>query len=453
MKTALATLLACVATVSLSSIARAQDATPAPTDVAPAEPEPTATEPVEAPPATETPPAIESPPASTPPPVIAPPPASTPPAPPAIAVTAEPGRGLTISMGDTFSSSIRARLQVRATLRIDDDQVDTGIEIRTARLWWTGHVLHPDVRYGLQLALGANDFEPGNPSPIFDAFLELRQLRELNVRVGQFFVPFDRARTIREFALQTVDRTDVVRELTLDRDVGVVLSSTDFLGLGGALSYFLGVFGGDGRNRLGPTPDAGLLYTARVSVRPFGGFDDDSEGDLARSPNPRLAIGAGFGFNHRSDRPRSTTGVPYTFARFDYLHLAGDLVFKWAGISLLAEIVWRQSTSGDFVEHTDDEGQVLREWSRSGWGYLAQVGVMLHPMFEIWSRWEQLVAEEGTDPTLVTQANERGHGLSAGANLYLHGHLLKVQADWSHSFGDDFLVGAHLVRLQLDASF
>ncbi|WP_157069019.1 porin [Sandaracinus amylolyticus] len=450
MRTQFALLLASLAAASLSSIAHAQDALPADADTETttfdSETRPDA-------PADEPPPAAPAPAASTPPPVApaAPPPVA--PATPSVAVTAEPGRGLTVSMGDAFSGSIRARLQVRATLRIDDDQVDTGIEIRTARLWWTGHVLHPDVRYGLQLALGANDFEPGNPSPIFDAFLELRQLRELNVRIGQFFVPFDRARTIREFALQTVDRTDVVRELTLDRDVGVVLQSTDFLGLGGALSYFLGVFGGDGRNRLGATPDAGLLYTARVSVRPFGGFDDDSEGDLARSPSPRLAIGAGFGFNHRSDRPRSTTGVPYQFARFDYAHLAGDLVFKWAGVSLLAEIVWRESTSGDFVEQTDADGQVTREYSRSGWGYLAQVGVMLHPMFEIWSRWEQLVAREGTDPALVAQANERGHGLSAGANLYLHGHLLKVQADWSHSFGDDFLVGAHVVRLQLDASF
>lgn len=375
-------------------------------------------------------------------------------APAPVTISGEPGRGLTVAAGDVFSTSIRARLQLRATVRADDQGADAGVEIKTARLWWTGHVLDPSVRFGLQLALGANDFEPGNPSPIFDAFLELRHLRDLNVRVGQFFVPFDRARTIREFALQTVDRTDVVRELTLDRDVGVVLQSTDFLGLEGALSYHLGVFGGDGRNRLGGTPDdVGLLYASRVSVRPFGAFDDDSEGDLAMSERPRLAIGAGFAFNHRTDRPRSTTGVPFERAAFDYVHLAGDLVLKWAGVSLLAEIVWRESVSGDVVRWTDDAGQAREEWSRSGWGWLAQLGVMLHPMVELWGRFEQLVARAGTDPALVAQARDRGRVASAGANVYLNGHLLKVQADWSHGFGDDFLVGAHLVRLQLDASF
>lgn len=371
----------------------------------------------------------------------------------AVTVTAEPGRGLTVAAGDAFSASIRARLQLRATVRVDEPDVDLGVEIKTARLWWTGHVLDPSVRYGLQLALGANDFEPGNPSPIFDALVELRHLRDLNVRAGQFFVPFDRARTIREFSLQTVDRTDVVRELTLDRDVGVVVQSTDFLGLGGALTYHLGVFGGDGRNRLGAAPDAGLLYVSRISVRPFGAFDDDSEGDLARSPSPRLAIGGGFAFNHQTDRPRSTTGTPFERARFDYLHLAGDLVFKWMGISVLAEIVWRESVSGDVVRWMDDEGQEHAEWSRSGWGYLAQLGVMVHPMVELWGRWEHLLARAGTDPALVAQAQDRGHGVAAGLNVYVSGHLLKVQADWAHSFGDDFLRGAHVARLQLDASF
>lgn len=370
-----------------------------------------------------------------------------------VTITAEPGRGLTVDAGDPFSMSLRARLQFRLTTRADDQGVDAGIEIKTARIWWTGHVLDPNVRFGIQLALGANDFEPNNASPIFDAFFELRHLRDLQLRVGQFFVPFDRARTIREFALQTVDRTDVVRELTLDRDVGAVVQSTDLFGLGGALSYHLGVFGGDGRNRLGAAPDAGFLYVGRVSVRPFGGFDDDQEGDLARSPNPRLAVGAAFAFNHQTDRPRSTTGTAYQRARFDYLHLAADLVFKWAGLSLMGEIVWREPTNGDVVSWTDDAGNMRQEWARAGWGYLVQLGVMVHPMVELWSRWEEMHAREGTDPAFITQVRDRGRGLSAGLNVYVSGHLLKVQADWSHSFGDDFLVGAHLVRLQLDASF
>src|SRR5690606_34978669 len=169
-------------------------------------------------------------------------------------------------------------------------------------------VLDPNLRYGLQLALGANDFEPGSASPIFDAYVESTHLRELNVRVGQFFVPFDRARTVRESALMTTDRSEVVRELTLDRDSGIIASSTDLFGLGGVLGYAVGFFGGDGRNRVAPAVP-GFLYTARIFVRPMGAFDDDQESDLARSPDPRLMIGGAFAYNTNTDRPRSTTGT------------------------------------------------------------------------------------------------------------------------------------------------
>jgi hypothetical protein len=371
---------------------------------------------------------------------------------PGLRVSAEPGRGFTIAYGDAFSAQLRIRAQIRATVRAAaGNDAETAFELRTARIWWTGHVIDPNLRYGMQLALGANDFEAGNASPIFDLFAESTHLRELNIRVGQFFVPFDRARTVRESALMTVDRTDVVRELTLDRDIGIVVSSTDLFGLGGVLSYYLGFWGGDGRNRLGFN-DAGFLYTARVSVRPMGGFDDDQESDLTRGENPRLAIGVGAAYNQATDRPRSTTGTRYVSARPDYYHFAADLVFKWAGFSFLGEFVWREADQNAF-DYVDDDGNMQTEWSRSGYGYLLQAGVLVYEGLEFWARWEQLFAGEGTDPALITQATTLGNGLSAGANYYINGHSLKVQADWSHSFGDQFDLGTHVVRLQLDASF
>ncbi len=206
-------------------------------------------------------------------------------------MSAEQGRGFTVAVGEVFAATLRARLQIRNTVQVEGDVVSDTFELRTARIWWTGSVLDPSLRYGLQLALGANDFEPGNASPIFDAYVESTHLRELNVRVGQFFVPFDRARTVRESALMTTDRSEVVRELTLDRDIGIVVSSADLFGLGGILGYAVGFFGGDGRNRVAPAVP-GFLYTARIYVRPMGAFNDDQESDLARSPDPRLISAA-----------------------------------------------------------------------------------------------------------------------------------------------------------------
>jgi len=70
----------------------------------------------------------------------------------------------------------------------------------------------------------------------------------------------------------------VVSELNLDRDVGVQLFSRSLLN--DKLGYTLGLFGGEGRNRLGR--EAGFLYSARVELWPFGQFDDVPEGDLQR---------------------------------------------------------------------------------------------------------------------------------------------------------------------------
>lgn len=154
-------------------------------------------------------------------------------------VTVAPGKGLTIKTSDgNYALTVRARTQIRETVTHDDINGYTNeTAIKAARLFTTGHVLSPDVRYSIQLAFGAGELEKGNPSPILDSFVEYTRLRDLNIRVGQFFVPFDRARTIREFALQMVDRPQVVRELTLDRDVGVMLSSSDLFGTRGVLSY------------------------------------------------------------------------------------------------------------------------------------------------------------------------------------------------------------------------
>lgn len=388
-------------------------------------------------------------------------PPSSPPSTPTLSF--ELGRGFTVRAGDVFSTNIQTRIQLRSTFAFQDDadpatHPTNETQVRTLRLWFRGNVIDPNLRYGIQLALGANDFESGNASPIFDAYFELTHLRDLNVRVGQFFVPFDRARTIREFALQSVDRQQVVRELTLDRDVGVVLQSQDLFGEGGRFGYHVGLFAGDGRNRFGAHP-LGFLYVARVFVRPFGTFDDDQEGDLTRQPTARLMIGGGVAYNQSTDRPGSTTGTPYTFGSFDYLHAAGDLVLKYAGWYVLGEVVYRQATGARSLTRVNPTTMMDETiYSRDGWGFLAQTSYNFGPVFdlaqlELWARYEQLEAIGMTDPRLIATVQTRGRGLGAGVNLYFNNHALKVQLDWAHWFGDRIGPGEHLVRLQLDASF
>jgi hypothetical protein len=369
------------------------------------------------------------------------------------AVSAAPGKGLSVATGDgRFAFNVSARAQLRETLSVGPNGLANEINVKTLRLFFRGNLFTPDLRYVVQLALGPGDFEPDNASPIFDAFVEYTRLRALRIRVGQYFVPFDRARTIREWALHFVDRQQVVRELTLDRDVGLMLSSDDLGRSRGIVGYALYIGGGEGRNRVNGHAVGGL-YVGRLILRPFGNFTDDQEGDLERLFKPRLAIGLAGGYNQNTNRPRSTQGTPYAGGvTFDYVQAAADLHFKYAGFALLAEVVYRQARE-DFADTVDERGTPLRQYSRSGLGYFLQAGMMVHRLVEVVARWDQLFGLGDTDPALLQLVARQGKQAGAGLNVYLNGHAFKFQTDYFFVFGDDPAQARHEWRLQLDATF
>ncbi|WP_437574565.1 porin [Sorangium sp. So ce887] len=368
-----------------------------------------------------------------------------------VKVTAAPGKGFTVrAADDSFSSTIRARVQIRETLTHTAEDDTNEINIKTVRLTTSGHVVSPDLKYNVQLAFGGNDFEKDSASPVFDAFVEYTGIRDLNVRVGQFLTPFNRARTLREVSLQQTERPIAVRELNLDRDVGLMFSSPDLFGLGGKLSYNLFVGGGEGRNRFGGQKH-GPLAVARLAVHPFGAFDDDQDGDLKREAKPRLAVGVTGAYNHQTNRQNSTFGTTLSLGAADYLHGAADLVFKYAGFSLSAEAVVRHAERDSFEGEID--GAPARQWTRSGYGYFVQSGFLLTERVEVAARWDQIFAERGTDPKLVELVDTQGKQVGGGLNYYLNGYALKLQGDYFYIFGNDASEGRHVGRLQLDATF
>lgn len=367
------------------------------------------------------------------------------------------GRGVTFNHGDAYALTIRPRIQLRETVThtpgATGPDTTNDIQVRTMRLWMMGHVIDPNLRFGVQLAFGANDFEKiggvRQPSPIFDAFVDFRHVRDASVRVGQAFVPFDRLRTIREFALQTVDRSNPVRELTLDRDMGLTLFSDDLGGHGGRVAYHLGFYGGEGRNQF-DAQEVGFLYTARLAYRPFGSFDDDAEGDLERRTSPRLAVGVAGAYNQNALRAGSTTGAFLQLGSVDYVHAAFDVVFKYRGFAFMGEALLRGSSSP--TRSATVGTTLVTETPGRGVGYVVQASYMPVDRFEVWTRWDEIRLPFTTSDALRTLVAAHGRGLSGGINYYLHGHSLKFQADVAHTFGSTF-EGTTQVRLQLDATF
>jgi hypothetical protein len=365
-------------------------------------------------------------------------------------LVAEPGKGVTLrSLDGRYSLNVKPRVQIRDTFTHDTRDLND-LELKTLRLVISGNILSPDLKFFVQLALASGDYEKDSSSPIYDAYVEYTGLRDLSVKAGQFLVPFDRARTEREYGLEFVDRSSMVRELSLDRDVGLTVSSSNLLGWQDRLGYALYLGSGDGKNRTGGQI-LGPLLIARVMLRPFGAFDDDLEGDLSRERRPRLAIGLAGAYNIHSPRTQSTLGNTFTLGYANYQHAAADMVFKLAGFSFIGEVLVRHAEQANFKGMSG--GKPLTEWTRSGYGYLLQAGVMLSRDVQATLRWEQLFAESNTDPSLISTVATQGRQLGAGLNVYLNGHGLKLQADYFYLWGVVLSAARHAVRLQLDATF
>lgn len=342
-------------------------------------------------------------------------------------VTARAGDGVTFHTGDDlFSLNLRVRAQLRGELveQPDDGQGPAArAYVRRMRLAFKGHAWTKDLTYAVQLSFSTLDQEPDQYNPLRDAYVTYRAHRDFELRAGQMKVPFGKQRVISSSSLAFPDRSIIISELSLDRDVGAQVFSSDLFGLGHTLGYHVGIFGGDGRNRI--STRSGVLAVARVVYEPFGEFDDLVEADHDRLSRPRLSIGLGGAFNENTRRPRSVIGEPYEVADFDYLHGAADVMFKWSGFYLLSEFLVRHTKREAFTG--DVGGTPVTEYSRSAWGAFAQAGQMFTEHFEVVGRYSRIQPFDTADPSLHL-TNELG----AGVNFYLSRHDLKLQFDYAN---------------------
>lgn len=371
---------------------------------------------------------------------------------PAATVTAAPGRGLTVTSADgRFAINLRARVQLRQALDGIGGDVTIATQLATARLWVGGHLLSPDVRYLVQLAVAQRDFRDGATSPVFDAYFDLTPNPNLSFRVGQIFVPFDRLRTIRELALQFPDRPRGITELTLDRDLGVYAYSDHLGGEDSPVAYRVGLFGGSGIHQLGSHPPGGLA-TARLELRPLGPIDDDQEGDLTFHERPGLAIGLAAAYNAGSTRARSTTSTVFPGGTADYGHLCADAVFKWRGVALETEVVAREAAD-DTIAVGNPDGTDGTAYTRSGWSSISQASAMVSKRVEIATRYARLEASPGTDPAYIADAASHRNEVGGGVNVYWNGHAFKLQSSVVGFLADDARLSEINARVILDATF
>jgi len=203
---------------------------------------------------------------------------------------------------------------------------------------------HGDVPISVTGSAGFNEplllDYPTVPFAILDAYATWKPMSSLSMRAGQFVLPGLRERMIASSQM-VFDRRSLLSETMSDgRDMGYHLQWTPSVGnmyfeLNGAITKGEGYW----NNTFSPTRGNGLLYSAQISVYPFGEFERNGEQsffDVTQQSSPKVAISAMYSFNDNAYLSHGSAGTELPFER-DVEKVGADILFKYSGFSFLAQ--------------------------------------------------------------------------------------------------------------------
>jgi len=361
------------------------------------------------------------------------------------------GPGIGFASGDgRFALAAWLRAQLRLSDPFDADPLSAAafaappgsdFELRRSRVKVKGHLFDPRVGFYYEHELGGDH-------PLLDLRLHVVLREDLQVRLGQYKVLYNRERVDSSGKQTFVERSIATYAFTLDRQRGVTVGK--HWGAGSAFDHWLlvGVMEGDGRDP-GRRGD-GLMWLARWQWNLFGRPTPFSQSDIALSEEPSAALSfAGARVRGPYTRFSSSGG-----GQLDGFEAGGDerytleqglqeFAYRHGGFSVQQEYHRKRITDHEAGRRSTLSGGYLsvgQAWAVPGAG---QAG------------WE-LAARVARVDWDGTPRDRRQDEFTVGANLFLDGHDHKFTADVSRlSLRED---GAGTVRdtrfrLQWDLSF
>ncbi|MBL8976755.1 MAG: hypothetical protein JNK56_39515, partial [Myxococcales bacterium] len=166
-----------------------------------------------------------------------------------------PGKGLEVKSKDgRFALATSLRFGFMYSYKNDPTLSDgnhNNFEIRRFRAVLSGNLFGAKNKYFLQLAFAPREMDVRDGvvhgTPVYDAYLQFEQLRDLTLRIGQYRVMYTRERNIADVNPLLIDRSLANSEFNVDRDIGLDIRSEDLGGIQ-KLRYYAGVFLGEGRD-------------------------------------------------------------------------------------------------------------------------------------------------------------------------------------------------------------
>ncbi|HIA10892.1 MAG TPA: FmdC precursor [Flavobacteriales bacterium] len=335
---------------------------------------------------------------------------------------------------------IRFQTQYEGINTLTNDTAFTGeiyedrFYLRRARLKLDGYVFSPKIVYKIEYDL------PN--AQILDAVLKWNFAGNFSLWAGQTKLPGNRERVISSQKLQFVDRSLLNARYQLDRDQGLQLRHHFSLG-SVVIREIISASVGEGMNYITLSGKSGYDYTERIEILPFGVFSGNGDyvgGDLQREEKVKLALGFTYDYNDNAIRERGQTGDELSEMR-DITTFFADLMFKYKGLSIMAEYANRSTTKSP--EIIDSTGTQIESFY-TGIGLNTQVGYVLKSNWEFAGRYTSIIPERIT-------GNKHLSMVTFAISKYIVGHNLKVQGDISYyqqENSDDQL----LFRLQLEVA-
>jgi hypothetical protein len=338
-----------------------------------------------------------------------------------------------VTKDSTFSLNYRFRTQARAAYNTvsQDDFSASEIEgrIRRLRMRFEGFLINKKINYYIQLSFSRGDMDwvdndnsvvNSSPNIVRDAVIIYKPNNNLSLTFGQTKLPGNRQRVVSSGELQFADRSIVNAAFNIDRDFGAQFAyrnniSTIFYVVKGAVTT------GEGRNS--NSSNAGLAYTGRLEILPFGEFKnkgDYFEGDLEREEKPKISIAGGYHHNKSAARTSGTTGKDLYENRHIDSFIA-DFLLKYNGFALSAEYINRNTANPITVNTANQESRIY-----VGEGKSVQLSYLFKNNIEIAGRYA-IVSPFSKINNLELERKEMG----VGVTKYLRKHRVKLQ---SHLF-------------------
>lgn len=346
-----------------------------------------------------------------------------------------------------------------STLKTHDPGNSSGIDIRRARVSFSGNAFSPDVTFKLEGdfyggggPLTGTSTSGGVASASFfqvsDAFIGYRFNDNFKIKAGSYKVPFAKAELTSDPTGTFAERAEVLAPFDPVRALGVSLYGDV---IKDQLGYEVSINDGGNSNTLrsddtisntgtGNTPnlDNRFAYYGRVQFAGSGKIADFVDETDLRTDNRQFIwlLGGAAGYESQSavtrgfPSPQTTTTINglTTGGNFANYTLNGnayrgtiDWSGKWQGLSMLA---------AGYIQEVNAErgaGVSLPAPGNSFFehGYYAQVGYFVIP------RKLELVGRGGV--LLTEGASRHAEYYSAGANYYVYGHNLKIQSDMTYT--------------------